>query len=503
MGELKVKERPCNDANVRLLITNRLILFITLLINFAIVFGVTANLFMRGFKMLYVVTSVVIIVSSIISIIAYLKNKENIYLKHILILGFFIGYAIITLGTSTLIVTFYMIPVLVAAFLYFDKTFFRNITFLTVFITIAKVAVSFRNSANFTSDQLTDVLTLGILLILTCCILYFCNNTSYRFNQDALLTVDDEKNMQKAILDEVLNIASTVQNSAKSVNEIVHEIDSSSNAINTAVNEISSSTQLTAINIQEQTVMTQNIQNSINQTVEYSNHVVERSNSSQKEIKDSLVVMTDLKKQAKSISDTNTNVYQAMTQLQEKTKQVQEITGVIFNVSSQTNLLALNASIESARAGEAGKGFAVVADEIRKLADQTRESTESIEKIVQELGEDALWALNMVKESMNETKDQTDMISTAAQSFENIGENVMILTDSIQSINGMISELMQANDKIVDSITQISATSEEVTANSQQATVITEMNQKNSDSARKLINELITTSHSLDKYLNV
>lgn len=502
MEDLNVKGRASNDINVRLLITNRLVLIITLLINFAIISGVTVNLFMRGFKLLYAITDAVIILSSILSCVAFIIKKESTFLKHILIGGFFVGYAIITLGTTTLIVTFYMIPVLVAAFLYFDKKFFRNISILTVVVTISKVIIEFRNYSSFTSDQLTDVATLGILLTLTCFILYFCNNTSYRFNQDALLTVEDEKNMQKTILDEVLHIASIVQNSANEVNEIVQEIDASSSAINTAVNEISTSTQLTAMNIQEQTVMTQNIQNSINQTVEYSNHVVERSNSSQQEIKESLIVMSDLKMQAASILNTNNNVYQAMTQLQEKTKQVQEITNVIFNVSNQTNLLALNASIESARAGEAGKGFAVVAEEIRKLADQTRKSTESIEKIIGELGDDALWAVNTVKNSMNETKDQTNMITAAANSFEKIGDNVTVLTDAIHSINRMISELLHANDKIVDSITQLSSTSEEVTASSQQATVITEMNKISSDSARKLIDDLIATSHHLDKYLD-
>ena len=76
-----------------------------------------------------------------------------------------------------------------------------------------------------------------------------------------------------------------------------------------------------------------------------------------------------------------------MEKLSDKTKNVRNITDLILGISGQTNLLALNASIEAARAGEAGKGFAVVADEIRQLADQTKDATENITAIVDELNE--------------------------------------------------------------------------------------------------------------------
>lgn len=64
---------------------------------------------------------------------------------------------------------------------------------------------------------------------------------------------------------------------------------------------------------------------------------------------------------------------------------IQNLTQEILSIASQTNLLALNASIEAARAGEAGKGFAVVADEIRQLADDSRNTANSIQQISNEV----------------------------------------------------------------------------------------------------------------------
>ncbi|GKU83817.1 globin-coupled sensor protein [Niallia sp. NCCP-28] len=68
--------------------------------------------------------------------------------------------------------------------------------------------------------------------------------------------------------------------------------------------------------------------------------------------------------------------------LQQISEQIIEVIQIVSNIASQTNLLSLNASIEAARAGEHGKGFAVVANEIRKLSDQTKQSTENVAKLI-------------------------------------------------------------------------------------------------------------------------
>ena len=103
--------------------------------------------------------------------------------------------------------------------------------------------------------------------------------------------------------------------------------------------------------------MTQDIQHSIEQTLESSENMVKVAKQSGELNQESMEIMEHLKKQSAVIAETNSGVADSMKALQERTEAVKSIADTIFSISSQTNLLALNASIESARAGEAGKGF--------------------------------------------------------------------------------------------------------------------------------------------------
>lgn len=467
------------------------------------VFIVVLVAFLRKMQPLLFIVSItfIMVAFSVADTLVYMRDKSDKRCRYIMFVGLCLVVLMLTFTFDSYYMRFLGTVPLVGCIIYYDEKFSLTASVITGLMNIISVGIKIIFMKTYDGTEVVDNICATMAICVLVFITYYVTAIGRRFNKDSMGKIEEENRQQEILMKEILHIAGEVKNGTNNAMELMDELKESSSVVYGAVDDISRSTGSTAENIQTQTVMTQNIQEAINQTIAQSEQMVEVARESSELNKESLDVMSQIKEQASVMTKTNAHVANTMNQLQEKTADVKDIAKTIFAISSQTNLLALNASIESARAGEAGKGFAVVADEIRQLAERTRSETENIERILEELNQNASTAFEAVNEATTVTEAQGELINEAVDKFENMNENVAQLTENIGVIDEMLTNLSESNNQIVDNIMQLSATTEEVTAASQQATELSNQNQEQSKEAQTLLHGVLDVSGGLEKYV--
>ena len=203
--------------------------------------------------------------------------------------------------------------------------------------------------------------------------------------------------------------------------------------------------------------------------------MIEVSDKAKALVSDGAVVVEELKKQANTVDENNESTVAATKRLALKVEEVEDIVGSILSISSQTNLLALNASIEAARAGEAGRGFAVVAEEIRMLSEETKDATNKITYIINQLVDDVKIVSSSIEVSSQSIEQQNVMIDDTKNKFDIIKKEVTELITTIETTEKFMKEIVQSTSVISDNISHLSATSEEISAASEEGATTAEV----------------------------
>ncbi len=158
----------------------------------------------------------------------------------------------------------------------------------------------------------------------------------------------------------------------------------------------------------------------------------------------------------------------AIADLMEKSKEIGKILQVIQGVAQQTNLLALNAAIEAARAGEHGRGFAVVSEEIRKLAEQSGESSKQITEIITDVQAGIENTVMQIQKADMLSGEQETALSQTVSSIGDITDKVESIATKVKAVCGTTESLTEDAKQAGDMVATIASISEETAAGTEE-----------------------------------
>lgn len=296
------------------------------------------------------------------------------------------------------------------------------------------------------------------------------------------------------------NMVKVVDNGNAHIEQLQSKLDNFQAAtaeVTKSVDAISTGVTDTAENMEVSTTMTQQIQDIIDNLIDVKDNTVQSTHRAIESVKSGLDIIESLKDKSDDINVANEDVTRVSEELCEKIQSAEEITQIIYQISSQTNLLALNASIEAARAGEQGRGFAVVADEIRKLADDTRSSIDSITQLLKGVTDLANHTSDLVRRSVEAVSEQAKYIEAADGSFQTIAGAVEELSGDMKQLDKLSGNLDASNNSIIDGLANQQAASEEIAANAQSSANLCETNLNELNGVIDELNEIAKIIGSL------
>lgn len=287
---------------------------------------------------------------------------------------------------------------------------------------------------------------------------------------------------------------------AGGISEVAGNTKTTIEQVTQAIDSVAQGAVKQAESTQEANTEVEHLKNSLDETKEYvsgMNGMTEKANEVSTE---GIESVKDLIEKSGKTAEKSKVSLEVMNEMVESIDKIFYISDTIADITSQTNLLSLNASIEAARAGEMGKGFAVVADEIRKLADESKESTDEIKKIITEITEKSKLVESTMQENEVLQTEQQEAINRTEEIFGEIMKQIEMLGSGMERINALKDTMSANKDLVVDKMgtiasvsEQSAAATEEVNASTEQVNVTMEEISEHTETLQAIAKDLMET----------
>lgn len=428
-----------------------------------------------------------------ISIWGYITFRNSPKGKYILMVCMYLSYFTIMFGSVHVAYLWSFGPaLLILSLLYADSTITNITAGIVTGINFLFIPLYFIFATDVNSRK-NQVMTDAVFALLLSLMAVFYVRLSSKQNAETLDEIQEGAARQEENAKVMQSIGEQIAEKLEDAGDAMEALSNKVSSSAEASEQISQSITLTAEAIQTQTEMNSNITVSLEEIADQSKAMRENADDVTSNITDGNNLVKELRIKSEEASSINAETAAMTSNLQQSADTVKEIVDTILSISSQTNLLALNASIEAARAGDAGKGFAVVAEEIRALSEHTKNSAEQIATTIDDLISKVDTASHNMQLSVESANQQGEMIVQTGEKFEVIMEKVSDLTGRATKISENVDACVEANTKVMDAISNLSATSEEVAASAQSSIEI----------SRDCENDMATTKEILSKILEI
>lgn len=454
------KEDNMDIKTRQMLEKNRLARYCGSITCIALIFCTARSIILDGLSVLDMVRLLVAILDIILFQVLYKSFGEQYKYKYVVTLSMVVLFILNIYSPADKNMYIFMYTIILIVMIYGEANTVRIGCFIANFCLVTSGIIELRRG-NITGRELVTELVFSVI---ACTIAVIVCKQQRRQTTETLDTIKEHAEDIKETSETIVNLAEQLNIKFEEANEVSSRLNEAMQATNTSVNEIVEGTKNTAEAIENQTTNTAVIQERIQSVGEEATNIDDVSSRVEDSVNEGVDLINQLKNQAEEVAKINIETSTTTQALNDSIQDVQAITETILGISSQTNLLALNASIEAARAGEAGKGFAVVADEIRALSESTREATEEISRIIERLTNDAKSASSAMSKSAEYATKQNDLIEETGTKLDAIKSGTDELREGVVQVKGSVDEVISANSQIMDNITNLSATSEEVAA---------------------------------------